>query len=80
MAFVTERNFYVRVLEKPPFWRASGVSSVCGDHKILPRNENFRSATHSGVTSLGGGNLRETNTSPGRILLGLSADTLFGGV
>ena len=43
MAFVTERNFYVRVLEKPPFWRASGVSSVCGDHKILPRNENFRS-------------------------------------
>jgi hypothetical protein len=30
MAFVTERNFYVRVLEKPPFWCAGGVGSVCG--------------------------------------------------
>ena len=44
------------------------------------KSENCGPTTRSVVTSPGGENLRETIISPGRILLGLSADTLFGGV
>ena len=42
--------------------------------KINPTGHSQRS------NFFGEGNLRETNTSPGRILLGLSTDTLFGGI
>jgi hypothetical protein len=35
IAFVTERIFYVRVLEKPPFWRAGSVSGCNHSRRVF---------------------------------------------
>jgi len=48
--------------------------------RLLKINREFPPGHSQLCNFSGGGNLRETIISPGSILLGLSADTLFGGV